>query len=54
MFGDNESDDGNSLFLQNLGKPNVELVRKVEALSYANFNNEKAGGDIFNAISYGY
>jgi hypothetical protein len=53
IFGDNDSDDGNSLLLQPLEKPNIDLIRKVEQLSHANFdNNTLAGGDIFSAINY--
>ena len=53
LFGDNESDDGNSLLLQSLEKPTVDFVRKVEQLSLANFGNTLSGGDIFSAINRG-
>jgi ATP-dependent DNA helicase 2 subunit 2 len=52
LFGDNDSDDGNSLLLQALEKPTVDFVRKVEQLSLARFDNTKTGGDIFSAINY--
>ena len=53
MFGDNDSDDGNSLKLQELEKPTVDFVRKVEQLSQATFDNRAIGGDLFSAINYG-
>lgn len=53
IFGDNDSDDGNSLLLQNLEKPTVDFVRKVEQLGYAKFENTSSGGDIFSSINYG-
>lgn len=52
LFGDNESDDGNSVVLQAIDKPNIELVRKVEELSKATLSNSKKGGSIFEAIEY--
>ena len=52
LFGDNDSDDGNSLVLQDLEKPTVEFIRKVEKLGLARFANTKSGGDIFSAINY--
>lgn len=51
IFGDNDSDDGNSLLLQPLEKPTVDFVRKVEQLSQATFENTVAGGDVFSAIN---
>lgn len=52
LFGDNDSDDGNSLLLQQLAKPSIEFVRKVEQLSHARFDNSANGGDIFSALNY--
>ena len=52
LFGDRQSDDGNSLMLQELDKPNVDFVRKVQQLSEAQFDNPRPGGDIFSAITY--
>jgi len=54
IFGDNDSDDGNSYLLNDISKPNVELVRQVEMLSRGQFNNTKAGGDIFSTINYAH
>lgn len=52
LFGDNDADDGNSLLLKNIEKPDVDFVRKVEELSNAKFDNHQAGGDIFSTINY--
>lgn len=53
LFGDNDSDDGNSLLLKELEKPTLDFVRKVEEMSGAVFGNTMAGGDIFSAINRG-
>ena len=52
LFGDNDNDDGNSLLLQNIERPTVDFVRKVEQLSQASFDNTRAGGDLFSAVNY--
>lgn len=52
LFGDNETDDGNSLLLQPLEKPKIDFVRKVQQLSEARFDNPRAGGDLFSAINF--
>lgn len=52
LFGDNESDDGNSLILQSLDKPCVKFVRQIQELSQTKLENEKKGGDIFQALKY--
>ena len=52
VFGDNDSDDGNSLLLHPLERPTVDFVRKVEKLSDAKFDSSKSGGDIFSSINY--
>ena len=50
-FGDNDSDDGNSLILKELSRPSIDFVRKVEELSHARFDNARPGGDIFSALN---
>lgn len=52
LSGDNDSDDGNSLLLQNIERPTIDFVRKVEQLSLATFGNTKSGGDILSSINY--
>lgn len=52
LFGDSETDDGNSLLLQEIEKPRVDFVRKVQQLSEARFENPRAGGDILSCINY--
>jgi ATP-dependent DNA helicase 2 subunit 2 len=52
LFGDSESDDGNSLLLQALEKPRLDLVRKVQQLGEARFDSPRPGGDIFSAVSF--
>jgi len=50
LFGDNLTDDGNSIELQPLARPTLELVRKVVQLADSELKNDKVGGDIFGAI----
>lgn len=52
LFGDNEPDDENNTELWSLTRPDIELVRKVMQLSETELKNDKAGGDVFNAIEY--
>ena len=50
LFGDNDSDDGNSLMLHPLSRPEVAFVRKLQQLSHSAFENARPGGDIFSAL----
>lgn len=43
--------ENNYFLLSQLTKVNVEYIRKIKTLSEAKLENEKAGGDIFRAIS---
>lgn len=54
LFGDKEADQegGNNLLLQPIGKPSIEIIRKILQLSETKLGNTKAGGDIFDAIEY--
>ena len=50
IFGDNDTEDGNSLTLKEISKPDIDFVRKVEELSHAVFENARPGGDIFATL----
>lgn len=40
------------MLLQEIQKPKIDFVRKVQQLSEAHFENPRAGGDIFSSINY--
>jgi hypothetical protein len=40
------------LLLQEIEKPRVDFVRKIQQLSEARFDSPRAGGDIFSSINY--
>ena len=54
VFGDddsiNDSYNQNFLLLYPPSKPNIDLIRKIQEMSKARLDNNKAGGDIFAAI----
>jgi hypothetical protein len=52
LFGDSETDDGNSLLLQEIDKPKIDFVRKIQQLSEARFDSPRVGGDILSSINY--
>ena len=50
IFGDN---DGYYLPLQEIAKPDIDFLRKIDELRKARLDNNQAGGDLFAAIEAG-